>query len=222
MPSTLATSAAVPAKPQPRKALPVLGAHSRQHRRRLRRYRNEPALCLARSGDRRCREGRPDDARGGARRALAHPLGVDCRRHAEICAHPAAGGQQGRRRDACPDGVGAARVEQEHRRRRILRHHQRGAVLWRRNDHAGTVGAVRDRGAQSRNPSRRSLYRAGHGRDSRRPVCRAINGYREGGSVLRPHHRRVVRRHRHSRRHRGCRQSRGAPCLQPGLWRCVF
>ena len=51
--------------------------------------------------------------------------------------------------------------EQEHRRRRILRHHQRGAVLWRRNDHAGTVGAVRDRGAQSRHPSRRSLYRAG-------------------------------------------------------------
>ena len=58
------------------------------------------------------------DARGGARRALADPVGADRRGHAQIRAHPAACGQQRGGRHARADGAGAARRGQERRRGR--------------------------------------------------------------------------------------------------------
>ena len=91
----------------------LLAAHPRQHRRRLRRHRHEPALRVARGGRRRGRRRRRADARGGARRAVADPLGADRRRHAEIRPDPAARRQQRRGRHAGADGAGAARPRQE-------------------------------------------------------------------------------------------------------------
>ena len=98
----------------------------------------------------------------------------------EIRADPVARGQQRRRRDAGIDGAGAARARPERRRRRALRHHQRGAVLWRCDDHAGAVGAVRDRRPQGRNAGVRSLRRAAHRRHSRGLVRRAVDRHRAG------------------------------------------
>ncbi len=40
----------------------------------------------------------------------------------------------------------------------LLRHHQRRAVLWRRGDHAGAVGAVGDRGPQGRDARHSIAY----------------------------------------------------------------
>ena len=156
----------------------VLGSHRRQHRRRLRRHRHEPALRAARSGDCRRRRRRRGDARGGARRALADHLGADRRRHAQIRRHPAARRQQGRGRHARADGAGAAAVGASSGAHRAARHHQRRAVLRRRHDHAGAVGALGDRRPQGRDAGVRSLRRAAHGRDPGRAVRGAVARHR--------------------------------------------
>ena len=88
----------------------------------------------------------------------------------------------------------------------LLRHHQRGAVLRRRHDHAGALGAVRDRGSQDRHAGLRSLHRAPDHGGPGRAVCGAIARDREGRGLLRPDHGAVVRRHR------GCRPR---PCGHP-------
>ncbi len=91
--------------------------------------------------------------RGGARRAVADPLGADHRRHLEIRRDPAARRQQGRGRHARADGAGAARCRQERRRTGAARHHQRCAVLRRRDDHAGACRcSPRSKASRSRRP----------------------------------------------------------------------
>ena len=81
----------------------------------------------------------------------------------------------------------------------LLRHHQRGAVLRRCHDHAGAVGAVRDRGSQGRHSRLRSLHRAADHGDPGRAVRGAIARDRAGRDLLRPDHGAVVRRHRDRR-----------------------
>ena len=178
----------------------VLGADDWQRRRGVWRHRNEPALRVPRGGE-RGHGRRNGHARSRARRALAHPLGADRGGHAEIRAHPAAGGQQGRGGNAHAHGARATCAREWRRRDRALRHHQCGAVLWRRGHHARIVGAVRGRRPQGRDAGLRSLHRATDGRDPRRAICRSIAWHREGGGFLRTDHRGVVHCDRHSRVH---------------------
>ena len=60
------------------------------------------------------------------------------------------------------------------------RHHQRRAVLRRRGDHAGAVGAVGGRRPEDRDAGLRSLCRAADGGDPDRAVRRAVARHRAG------------------------------------------
>ena len=68
----------------------LLGADLRLDRRRLWRHRHEPPLRLARSGARGHRRDGAVTPERGVRHAVAHLLVADRRRHAQICADPAA------------------------------------------------------------------------------------------------------------------------------------
>ena len=170
---------------------------ARQHRRRLRRYRHQPALRVARGRD-RGRRSRRDIRRsqGGARRSLPDPVGADRRRDAEIRADPAARRQQRRGRHAGADGAGPARGRQPRRRDRAARHHQRRAVLRRRGDHAGAVGAFGDRRHQARHRGVRSLCRAADGDHPGGAVCGSVARHRARRGLLRTGDVHLVRRHR--------------------------
>ena len=96
---------------------------------------------------------------------------------------------------AGPDGPGPSDPEQADGqalgRGLLPRRHRRGAVLWRRRDHSGHLGALRHGGPQGRaghgRPCR-SLYSADLGRDPRRTVHGAVARDPQGGLVLRPDH----------------------------------
>ena len=177
-------------------AIQLLGAYARQRRGRLRRYRHQPALRAARGGAGRRRSGWHGDARRRARRALADPVGADHHRHAQIRPAPAARRQQRRGRHAHADGARLARARQDHGRGDAARHHQRLAVLRRCGDHAGAVGAVRDRRPQGRDAGLRCLHRAADGGDPGRSVRGAVAWHRAGRDLLRPDHGGVVHRDR--------------------------
>ena len=171
------------------------GPDARQHRRRLRRHRHQPALRVARSGG--CRQRNRDhcDAAGRARRALADPVGADRGGDAQICPHPAARRQQRRGRNAGADGAGATRGEQGRRRDRAARHHLWRAFLRRRGPYTGAVGAVGDRRHQARHRDLRTLCRAADADHPGGAVRRAVPRHRARRRVLRTGHVRLVRRH---------------------------
>ena len=76
-------------------------------------------------------------------------------------------------------------VSQRRRRHRAARHRQRRAVLWRRGDHAGAVGAVGDRRHQARHRGVRSLCGAADGGHPARAVRGAVARHRAGRGLLR-------------------------------------
>ncbi|KAF1853906.1 hypothetical protein Lal_00005115 [Lupinus albus] len=142
--------------PSPPRWAPSIGPRHRQARdadprrpgRRLRRHRHQPALHAARMLRRRAWAAA--DPRQRAGHHVAGVLGAGDGRHREICGLRHAGRQQGRGRHPLPAGAGvedaAGRLGPADRadgagpvRRR--------AVLRRRHDHPGDVGAVRGRGA---------------------------------------------------------------------------
>ncbi len=133
------------------------GARARRIGRRLRRHRHEPALHGARS-IRRLRT-HSADPRARDRRNFGHLLGADDRRLAEVRDADPARRQPRRRRHH-----GAVRPRHQRRRQQAAdpsRDHRRrivrcGAFLRRRRDHAGDLGAERDRGARDRTPRRSS------------------------------------------------------------------
>src|SRR4051794_38973172 len=75
--------------------------------------------------------------------------------------------QQRRRRHARPDGAAPARHGAQRLRGDALRHGRRGAVLRRRDHHAGDLGAVGGRGAEARDPGVRALRHPVEPRDPR-------------------------------------------------------
>ena len=79
------------------------------------------------------------------RHRLADRLGAADRRHRQIRAVPDAGRQQGRGRHSLARRAGADRARQTHGRRVPARRRRGGAVLRRRDHHAGDFGAVRAR-----------------------------------------------------------------------------
>ena len=135
----------------------ILGADARQHRRRLWRYRHQPALCVARIGHRGGRRRQSGERTGRARHSVADHLGAADRRDCEIRADAAARRQQRRRRHAGADGAGIAQRRAAHIVRDPARHRQRRAVLRRCHDHAGAVRSVRRRGLEDRHAGIRAL-----------------------------------------------------------------
>ena len=97
-------------------------------------------------------------------------------------------------------------------RDRAARHHQRRAVLWRRRDHAGAVGAVGDRRHQARHRGLRSLCRAADRAHPGRAVCGAVARHRARRGILRADHVRLVRRDR----------DRGDPADHRSIPRCCW
>ena len=172
------------------------GADARQHRRRLRRHRHQPALRAARSGRCRQRNRGRCDAAGRAGCCLADPVGADRGGDAEIRPHPAARRQQRRGWNAGADGAGATRGEQGRGCDRAARHHLRRAVLRRRGHYARTFGAVGDRRHQARYRDLRTLCRAADGHHSGGAVCRAVPWHCPRRRVVRTDHVHLVRRHR--------------------------
>ena len=174
----------------------VLGADPRQHRRRLRRHRHQPALRLPRGGR------RPRSAPSGRRRASA-VLGVLSLIlwalivvvTLEIRPHPAARRQQRRGRHAGADGAGAARAAAKARGLVVLLGIiSARAVLRRRRHHAGAVGAVGGRRPEDRHAGLRPLRRAADGRHPDRAVRGAVARHRQRRGLLRPDHAGLVRR----------------------------
>ena len=74
------------------------------------------------------------------------------------------------------------------------RHHQRRAVLRRRDDHAGALRPVRRRGPEDRNAGIRALRGADHGRDPHRSVRGSVARHRQGRGLFRSDHAGLVRR----------------------------
>ena len=169
------------------------GAHHRRRRGRLRRYRHQSALRLSRGGARRGRGARSHHHVGRTRRPVADPLVADHRRHAQVRHLPHPRRQQRRGRHARPDGAGATRVGSGRGVRRSPRHHRRRAVLRRRGDHAGAVGAVGGRGPRDCRSASRRLRHSTVGLHPARAVSGSVAGHGAGGDVLRAGHGRLVR-----------------------------
>ena len=139
----------------------LLGADARQRRRRLWRYRHQPALRLPRSGGGGGRV-RPGDPRHRARRAVDDPVVADRRRHHQIRADAAARRQQRRGRHAVADGAGDPRARPADAARAAARRHRRGDVSRRLGDHAGDLGAVGGRRPEARDAGASSTTSAAH------------------------------------------------------------
>ena len=201
----------------------LLGADARQHRRRLWRYRHQPALRVPRSDRRRDRRrrGRRASAVLGVLSLILWALIVIVT--LKYVADPAARRQQRRGRHARADGAGAARARHEHADRCVLLGiDRRRAVLRRRHHHAGDLGAVGGRRPQGRDAGLRALRRAADRRDPGRAVRRAVARHRAGRGVLRPDHAGLVRRDRGRRALSHRRRSRRARRAQSAGTRSVF
>ena len=79
-------------------------------------------------------------------------------------------------------------VSQERRLDRAARHHQRRAILWRRRDYAGVVGAVGDRRHQARHRGLRALCRAADRAHPGGAVCGSVARHRARRRLLRADH----------------------------------
>ena len=86
------------------------------------------------------------------------------------------------------------------------RHLRRRAVLRRRRDNAGDLGAFGGRGHRGGDADLRSLRRAADAVDPRHPVCRAAVRDGQGRGGVRSGHLAVVHRDRRFRPHPHCRQ----------------
>ena len=175
-----------------------LGSRARLDRRRVRRYRHEPAL---RAPDRaRPIQGRRARAGRSDRRRLAHHLGAADRRHRKIRAVPDAGRQQGRRRHPFAQGARAARARAEDdagvfpRRRRV------GPVLRRRDDHAGDFRSFRARRPEAGRRRPCAVCSAGDDRHPCPAFRRPEPGDGQGRGLLRPDHGGLLRCQRRARR----------------------
>ena len=71
----------------------------------------------------------------------------------------------------------------------------RGAVLWRRDHHAGDLGALGGRGPEARHAGLRALRPASQPRDPGRPLRGAEPRHGARGGLVRPDHGRLVRAH---------------------------
>ena len=185
-------------------------------RRRLRRHRHEPAVRTQGSVRKR--------PPSGADRRAQHPrhpfpgvLGARVNRVDQVHRLHHAREQQGRRRHHGADGAGAARGEGPCARAGpdaagIVR---RGAVLRRQADHAGDFGALRRRGARSRDAGVQAVRHTNHADRRARTVFRSEARYGERWRPLRADHDRLVRhagdpgadRHRARATGPGCAQS---------------
>ena len=87
-----------------------------------------------------------------------------------------------------PDGAASARHGAQHLRGDAARHGRRGAVLRRRDHHAGDLGAVGGRGAEARDAGVRAFRHPVEPRDPRRAVQRAEPRHRGGRGLVRADH----------------------------------
>src|SRR5262249_33522331 len=138
-------------------------------RRRVRRYRDEPALYPFRHAER----DRPYGPDRGRRPwdHLAHLLGTDGDGVAQIRRAGAARRQRRRRRNPGAVVAGGANYQWPgHPDPGPARHRGRGAALWRRRHHAGHFRAFRHGGPQARHAGARQLRLADHACDPDRAV----------------------------------------------------
>ena len=162
--------------------------------RRIRRYRDQSALCLP--GEPRpflASRHRPDGSDGAA---VADPVVARSHRHRQI-RHPRhARGQPGRGRHAGAHGARATGLGgfRHARRARPDRHHRRLPLLRRRRDHARDLGALRGRGARGFDAIADALRAADLDRHHRRAVLGATLRHRQcrarvraGDGLLVPH-----------------------------------
>src|ERR1700733_11952069 len=122
-------------------------------------------------------------------------LGADRRADAEIRADPAARRQPWRGWNAGADGAGATRGRPRRGRDRAARDHQRRAVLRRRGDHAGAIGAFGDRGHQAGDRGIRSVCGAADGDHFAGAVRGAVAWHGAGRRLFRPGDGGLVRCH---------------------------
>ncbi len=94
-------------------------------------------------------------------------------------------------------------------------------LLRRRGHHAGDLGPLRGRGVEARLARVREVGLAALDRHSRRSLCRAVARHRQGRSVLRPDHRRLVSRARGRRARAPRRRSERARRHEPALWHSI-
>ena len=148
--------------------------HAGGARRRVRRHRHEPAVRDAHGVRDRPRPA-PDRGRR-LRRHLARVLGDHAGRHGQVRPADHARRQPRRGRDHGPDRAGArhpGRPALHQAGARLARHLRRGAVLRRRDDHAGDLGAVGGRGPRGGVAVDRIARGADHAHDRHLPVRRA-------------------------------------------------
>ena len=182
-------------KPACRRQSRLLGADARQHRRRLWRHRHQPALraCANRCWPRSGRTSRPAKpvVFGILSLIIWALLIVVTAKYVLILLRADNNGEGGTLAlmALAQRALGAPR-----RLDHPARHHQRRAVLRRRDHHAGAVGALGRRRPEGRNAGLRALRRAAHGGDPGRAVCRAVARHRQGRGLLRPDHAGLVRR----------------------------
>ena len=165
-------------------------------RRRFRRHRHEPPL---RAADGAWPVQGPARGARGDRRGFAHHLGAAHRGHREICRVPDAGRQQGRRRHPVPEGARPARARAADDDRLSPRGRRIGAVLGRRDDHAGDFGSLRARRPEAGRRQSRALCPARDSGDPGPPVRRPKPRHGAGGGLFQPDHGGVLRRQRRAR-----------------------
>ena len=132
-----------------------------------------------------------------ARRAVAGVLVDDAGRHGQVRDGDHARRQPRRRRHPGADGGGAAQPADRLAaglRRRHPRHLRHRAVLRRRRDHAGDLGAVGGRGPGGRRAGAAALHRAGHAGGAGGAVLVPAPRHRARGQAVRAGDGAVVRR----------------------------
>ncbi len=188
------SAAVVPASP----ARPPRHAFHRRAGRRLRRHRDEPAV-RAEGGLRRHAPSRAGRRRQRPRHPVAGVLVAGDHRLDQVHRLHHARRQQGRGRNHGADGARALLGEEPAARARAdadgaLRS---GALLRRRDDHAGHLGPVGGRGARSRDARVQAVRDSAHAGRAGRAVRGPETRHRQRRRAVRPDHDAVVR---HARR----------------------
>ena len=171
----------------------LVGAYARQHRRRLRRYRHQPALCVARGHCRRLGpEPRGELTRDGVLGVVSLILWaliiVVTLKYVLILLRADNNGEGGTLTLMALASRAVGRVGKAAGDRRAARHRQRRAVLRRCRHHAGAVGALGDRRPRRRNagiPRLRGAADRGH---PGRAVCVSVARHRERRGAVRSDH----------------------------------
>ncbi len=180
--------AAAGAGTEPGRVLEFLGSHARQRRRRLRRYRHEPALRVPRSRGRMPQAGGPltrEIVLGVLSLIVWSLIIVVTLKYVLILLRADNNGEGG----TLSLTALALRAHRSRRDDRVRpRHDRRSNVLGDLLHHAGDFGVVRGRRSQARDARFRALRRSDHGVYSHSACSRCRAAAPPGGGIFRADH----------------------------------